>query len=336
MKYSIFTLTFILVASCSIIEVQNPTNNQKNDSEEELFVKYYDIPDSECQKIKFSQRDTTLLIGEKLTKFKVYPNSFDSNDDSLTFFLKEVYDLGTAVYHNLQTLTDDNEILQTQGMFFFKVLDKNGKEIQLKEKKVIDVIFSDSMKIDGYLLYDGKIEDNSIKWTSPSRPIGNTYDVIEYSVPEEGDEGYEIYQISEQDYVDYLGMKKSNRIELDLNIFRLRSLGWKNLDKPFHSNRFITFSVTVDPNFDYGRMYSVYSDSQILLEFNQSGNKFSSNKIIPDERQTLLFVAEINGEIHYHFLQDLKFDKNKFFRITNLRKTGDISNLITSEISSTW
>ena len=335
MKYFIYTLILVFFSACSIFGIRY-NDNFKDKIEESLpnesYTNSYDILDSVCQQRRFSQNDTLRWTGNEGTQIIIYPNSFDSNDDTLTLFLKECYKLSDLLKYNLQTLTDTRGILQTKGMIYLNVIDSKGNKVMLSEGASIFAIFADTNVSSEYMLYNGIEKNNSIVWTNPTKRI-DKFRSIFFSIPKEGDEGYELYQNNELLYIEYLTMKRYGSSNLELATFELQSLGWKNLDKPYKTNNFVTFSIEIEQQFENGRLYSIYPTEKILVEFNKVNNKFISDRIIANKKHILLFIGEINGDTFYRMVKESYSSQNKSLKFNKLLKCEDIKAIIESQIS---
>lgn len=332
MKIFIFVIFLVLFGACSIV---GSTANNNVKTEKSLLVSNFNksnILDSECQKRRFSQNDTIRWIGNEGTQIIIYPKSFNSEDDTLTILLKECYNVSDMIKYNLQTLTDKDEVLQTKGMIYLKVLNNEGNEVLLKEGMPIHIIFSATKVDSDYMIYDGIVKNNSINWGNPSKRI-DKFSPIFFPIPKEGDEGYDLYKKDEILYVEYLSMKKYGASNLELDIFEVRNLGWKNLDKLWEGNTFVTLKIEVEQQFENGNLYSLYPDDKILLEFRKVNNNFISDRIIANKKHLLLLIVEVNGDTYYQLVKDSYSSQNKFLKFNQLVRCENIKELLETQIS---
>ena len=82
----------------------------------------------------------TLLVGEQNTVIKFKRSDYElSKSAPVTIILKEVYDFGTIVRNGISTITNQNQLLETSGVFYIEV--KSGeKTVPLKKGKYLEVI----------------------------------------------------------------------------------------------------------------------------------------------------------------------------------------------------
>lgn len=247
-----------------------------------IFTEIYG--DSQIQSQFFeidSNRDTT-LIGQYGTRIRIYKNSFESTNDTISIQpkiqieVKEAFQSIDFVLGNLTT-TSNGKLLESGGMIFINAK-SNGEEIQLKEDSEIGVIVPTEELDKNMMIFSGVRDSSKIDWKQPEsilnqqiKTLEESYITITYQYVGDleninvrdwlwesdrkiGDKKIfngipvEVIAITRNTVAlkesgnglfipEVITKKGQNGFVEDFNtnyIFRLRKLGWSNIDKFFN------------------------------------------------------------------------------------------------------
>ncbi|MEM6700355.1 MAG: cytochrome c, partial [Bacteroidota bacterium] len=115
------------------------------------------------QTFTIDQAKDTILYGKDGTELHISGNTF-IGEAPIQIELKEAIQLEDIVLANLHTITEDNEILSSNGMIHLAAKDANGKELQVEKNKSIKVIFPNAGMREGLKVFQGVNQDGGIRW----------------------------------------------------------------------------------------------------------------------------------------------------------------------------
>lgn len=129
-KLILFFISLILI-SCQ--------EEKKVETENNAVVKIKDLAKSfktdKLQKIEFTLKEDTLLIGNEGTKIFVPKDLFENyNKGKITLELKEFYSKEDMILNGLSTINDKDELLESSGMFYIN-FKEDTKQLNIKEGK---------------------------------------------------------------------------------------------------------------------------------------------------------------------------------------------------------
>jgi hypothetical protein len=121
------------------------------------------------EKFTFINKKGFTYRGKGGTVLVFPPNVFNCSDgDSVKISICEYADLSSIINANLSTATNDNEILETNGMVYCKAY-ANDKELELKKGKSFTCMFNKTEKKD-FKLFQGAEKDGTVYWSNPTAP----------------------------------------------------------------------------------------------------------------------------------------------------------------------
>lgn len=155
-------LTYFLVSTLIFSCKKDITEFEPTNPFENVIVVEKQVFDLDTTSIKE-------IIGEKGTKIYFNREDFDINEnDKVTVELKEYYSRLELISDNLNTITDKNELLESNGVVSikFKIGDK---EIKLKDGKKLKLKFAQQFRI-GDRIFNGVLDSiNQITWVQNSQ-----------------------------------------------------------------------------------------------------------------------------------------------------------------------
>ncbi|MCA0133834.1 hypothetical protein [Winogradskyella alexanderae] len=249
------------------------------------------------------------IIGEKGTKIYFNREDFDIKDsDKVTLELKEYYSRLELISDNLNTITDKNELLESNGVVSikFKIGDK---EIKLKNGKKLKLKFAQEFRI-GDRIFNGVLDSiNQITWIQNSET--KVLQTVLDSVATRRFGGVMTFRekLVSIDSVDYYN-RQLEQIQGDL-IEDIEKIGyyplvlvddydWINVDKILDVDSRITFELNLNKSdlekisvfFIYNDMNSFISEYRKYydLKFIDIPIKNESSMIIVGEKEKELFA----------------------------------------------
>ncbi|MCB4798504.1 hypothetical protein [Neotamlana laminarinivorans] len=248
------------------------------------------------------------IIGEKGTKIYFNREDFDIEDsDKVTLELKEYYSRLELISDNLNTITDKNELLESNGVVSikFKIGDK---EIKLKDGKKLKLKFAQQFRI-GDRIFNGVLDSiNQISWIQNSETK-----VSQTALNSVATRRFGVMMFKEKlvsiDSVDYYN-RQLEQIQNDL-IEDIEKIGyyplvlvdnydWINVDKILEVNSRITFELNLNKSdleqisvfFIYSNLNSFISEYRKYcdLKFIDIPIKNESSMIIVGKKEKELFA----------------------------------------------
>jgi hypothetical protein len=171
MKQTLIILTFVIVfVSCN--------QEKKMNSEFGLFptefidsLKTISIP---TKRFELNAKENNTIVAQNGTTLIISPNSFIDNNGNIvsnvTIEIKENFEMSDFILSNLQTIHND-KILESTGMIYLSVTDKNGNELSLSENKKIRIQIPQKQLDKNSIIFIGKREENgTINWANIEEP----------------------------------------------------------------------------------------------------------------------------------------------------------------------
>jgi hypothetical protein len=122
----------------------------------------------------FNTATDTLFVTPQGTVIALPKNVFATTEPRLTLTVKEAYTYGDMLLHQLTTVADNDNLMETGGMLYLQATDKTGKEVPLKPNKTIKVQMpSTNLKADMQSFYQSKTDkaevfENAAAWSAAS------------------------------------------------------------------------------------------------------------------------------------------------------------------------
>lgn len=148
------------------------TPTETTDSAEQKSVvstktEHFELPKKKFQYFKINQNRDTTLKGREGTIIEIPSNSFNTNSNELTIRLKEYYKMSDMVFSDLTTMTTNNEIIETGGMLYIEAISNDGKRLELKKDKEINLKFPFEEKKSDMQLFTGETDqDGAVRWNA--------------------------------------------------------------------------------------------------------------------------------------------------------------------------
>jgi hypothetical protein len=122
----------------------------------------------------FNTATDTLFVTPQGTVIALPKNVFATTEPRLTLTVKEAYTYGDMLLHQLTTVADNDNLMETGGMLYLQATDKTGKDVPLKPNKTIKVQMpSTNLKADMQSFYQSKTDkaevfENAAAWSAAS------------------------------------------------------------------------------------------------------------------------------------------------------------------------
>jgi len=278
------------------------------------------------QVIDLDTINTKEIIGEKGTKVYFNRGDFDvAKNDKVTLELKEYYNRLELISDNLNTITDKNELLESNGVIFINF--KSGdRELKLKDGKKLKIKFKKEFRKEDRI-YKGVFDSiNQIKWTE-DKQTHITFPVID-TVLSRRYLGVLTYKdkIISIDSLDYYSSRNENletRIETEISEFNdelaidnwwtypevlINELGWINVDKVLIPDSIISYKLILNKNdIKFVSTFIIYKDlNSFISDYRKPNNLTFSN--IPIKNRTSLIV--LGKENNKFYAQKVIIDEN--------------------------
>ncbi|QXP59003.1 hypothetical protein [Olleya sp. HaHaR_3_96] len=317
MKKQILTyfLVSISIFSCKKdLAVFEPTNPFKN-----IVIVEKQLFDLDTISIKE-------ITGKKGTKIYFNREDFDIDENNkVSVELKEYYNRLELISDNLNTITDKNELLESNGVIFLKFI-SGDKEIKLKDKKKLKIKFKKEFR-KGDRIFNGVLDSiNQIKWiedkdtyitfpeidTVISRRYGGVLTYREKIIP-----------IDSLDY--YSTTNKNLELEIENDISKINDelavdnwwtypdvliddFGWINVDKILKPDGNISYELVLNKNnLEFVSTFLIYKDlNSFISDYRKPNDLIFVN--IPIKNQTSLIVLGKGKKEFY--VKKVLIDKN--------------------------
>jgi hypothetical protein len=277
MKKSYFLLIIILTTilfSCSKENNINPTEELKN------------LSGSKIQKFDLDTLKSKIITGIKGTEIEFKRNKFEvENGEKITLILKEIYEFKELFFNNINTITSENELLESSGVIYLS-FESKGKKLKLKENEFIKVKFPNS-KLNENTLFSAKIDSlNQFEWTKLEEKKAIT-DTIKFTRDFGG--GITI----EQTLIDTVGynLGEFHKIDSLNNSVFLKAFNWINIDKLTETNENISLKVEIENN-DFGILttYVIYQNRKSFISNYHFNKELKLSNVPIIKNQTFLIV----------------------------------------------
>jgi len=248
------------------------------------------------------------IIGEKGTKIYFNREDFDiGENDKISLELKEYYNRLELISDNLNTITDKNELLESNGVIFLKF--KSGdKELKLKDQKKLKINFKKEFR-KGDRIFNGVLDSiNQIEWIE-DKDTYITFPVID-TILSRRYGGVLTYRdkIIPVDSLDYYSTTNENlelQIENDISEINdelavdnwwkypdvlIDEFGWINVDKILMPDGNVSYELVLNKdNLEFVSTFLIYKDlNSFISDYRKPNDLIFAN--IPIKNQTSLIV----------------------------------------------
>jgi hypothetical protein len=309
-KLFIFLFTLSIITSC-----------QKD--EEKIFIPKNYLKKFQTEKVQVFDLDTLLfkqIIGKYGTEISFNREDFNvSKNEKITLELIELYDFKEILYRNINTVTTDNQLLETNGVFYIS-FKSDEKEVKLKENKKVFVYPLKGKLKDNDIFIAEKNSLQNIKWKITNQDY--------VTVIENKGGGVIIDVIVHKDSLANYKKKWGKTVELyDLNkktknFFTLKSedFGWINIDRIVDVDFKINFSLKDNKKrFSGFNIYFSYDELKSFIYNNRLNNDLKFDNI-PISGKTWITIIGEEEDILYYDKIELKKDLNNSDIILNMKE----------------
>ena len=277
------------------------------------------------------------IIGKKGTKIYFNRQDIDiTRNDKVTLELKEYYNRLELISDNLNTVTDKNELLESNGVVFINF--KSGdRELKLKDGKNIKIKFKKKFRKEDRI-YKGVLDSiNQIKWVE-NKQTHTTFPVIDTVLTRRygGVLTYKekIISIDSLEYYSSTNENLERRIETEISEINdelavnnwwtypdvlINELGWINVDMIIVPDSIVSYELVLNKKgLDFISTFIIYKDLNSFVSDYRKPNDLIFSKI-PIKNQTSLIV--LGKDNNNFYAEKLIIDKNTTGKLElNLKK----------------
>jgi len=266
------------------------------------------------------------IIGKKGTKIYFNREDFDvSENDKISLELKEYYNRLELISGNLNTITDKNELLESNGVIFLKF--KSGdKEVKLKDKKKLKIKFKKEFR-KGDRIFNGVLDSiNQIEWIE-DKDTFITFTIID-TILSRRYGGVLTYRdkIIPIDSLDYYSKTNENlelQIESDISEINdelavnnwwkypdvlIDEFGWINVDKILMPDANVSYELNLNKKkLEFVSTFLIYKDLNSFISDYRKPNDLIFTNIPIKNHTSLIVLGKVNKEF---YVKRLTIDKN--------------------------
>ncbi|WP_442267513.1 hypothetical protein ACSIGC_07505 [Tenacibaculum sp. ZS6-P6] len=317
LHYTLFIGIILLIASCKRekLEPFTPKNH---------FASF------QKEKSQFFDLDTIydkFIEGKHGTKFYFRRDLFDLQEtDKVQLELIELYDFKEILYRNIQTLTTDNQLLESSGVLKIKFT-SNGKELQLKKGERI-AVYPPKGKLKGNDIFLSETDYSSnITWKITDQnyelftyPVGGGIWVTDYvnkdSIPYYKKQNKEL--LGFETYQEYI---KEGLVVKDFFILGNVNKQWINIDRFVKNVSKLNFSlVEKTERFSGFDIYFFYDNLNSFIYEPRANNNLKFQQIPISGKTYILVVGSYKNQIYYDKIELKEATNNATLNI-NMKKT---------------
>lgn len=295
--------------------------------EASIFIPKNYLEEFQTEKTQFFDLDTLslkLIKGKEGTEIYFMREDFDiSKDEKITLELIELYDFKEILYKNINTITKDNELLETNGVLYIS-FKSDGKEIKLKKNKKIRISPIKGKLKDNDIFRAKKDSLNNIKWEK----INQEYVVIKEDRGGGITMDIHIHKDSIKNYrkkvkerqINFNNLRKSN--VNDLFFITNNDFGWINIDKIVDVDFKMNFNLIDKKNEFLGfNIYFTYKNLKSFIYNPRLKNELKFDSIPISGKTWMTIIGEKNNILFYDKIE-LKKELNNSDLILKMKKTN--------------
>ena len=232
--------------------------------------------------------------GKNGTKIYFIRDQFEIEENQkITVELKELYSLKELIYNNINTVTDEGELLKSSGVIYLDFL-TNGKSLKLKESERIEVQFPEN-RLKNNNIYYGKIDSiNQFKWTEEDSLYTT---ILQY----DSTYAIELAKVIPMDSLPYyrrLDSLLAERSESYASSDRIviNRFKWINIDKVIAPDYWMNFDLSVqNSKLDNFSFYITYKDQNSFISAYRTKEDLRFKNIPIKGKTQLIAVAKKGG-----------------------------------------
>lgn len=282
---------------------------------------YFEIPSSKPNLVK----------GKKGTIIHVIPNHLELENGTaitgnLKVELKELTNQKDLFRNDVQTLSD-GKLLISGGSYFIDIT-ANGKKVNLKKGKTLEVEFPKITNRNMELFYGSRDTLNQMNWkvgqakfvtkNSKEKVLTDTEsNTVEYISNDLND--FLTYSKSGTDEVD---KKESNKVyETQAKIYeslKLSQLGWINCDA-FYNNTTENYTITFKNTraLSFVKSFLIFEDINSLLDsYSDKNSNFQTTINLPLNQKVRIISISYTDDKFYAAEKNVTFSKNTSIEIS--------------------
>jgi len=267
---------------------------EKEVKPENPIVKIQELTEVKTQIFDLDTISSKVIVGEKGTK--IYYNRNDliiSNDVKATLVLKELYTFNELFLNNINTITNNNELLESSGVLYIE-FNQSGKEIKLKDSTYLKIEVPDNRLTDN-LLFQAKLDSlEQFEWVEleKSEPITSevTLKRMQRGI---------ISELVTLDTIAYsLGdYKRLNGLS---NYIWLKELNWINIDRFIENINKKSFRIDLKKSdIKLLNTYLIYENYNSFVSFLRTDKELNFKNIPIIKDSTILVAVGLKDDILY-------------------------------------
>ncbi len=306
--FLMFFPAFIALIGCDQNKKNNPVYKKESVANHDslaaehskiLYSKLASIP----QEFEINPKIAKKIIGKKGTEILFDSRCINSEDETVFVKLIECYSLKDFILNNLNTITDDDKLLESRGMIYLKVFDQKGKELTMNKGKL--TIKSPVQVDSSFKFFEGKYFTNNIVWSENKNVKIGTKDISRKKQKTKYVKGISCGSRAEGYRCDtiygYHDSEIVNSTTKFFSEFRPETFGWYNLDR-YSAQLYTNIDISVESNqqeifaiFMLPKGYNTIVSCAYKIEFFDG---FLKLKQVPNLDSEFLFLR-ISGSKYY-------------------------------------
>ncbi|MGY6647818.1 hypothetical protein [Wenyingzhuangia sp. IMCC45574] len=222
--------------------------------------------------------------------------------------LKELYTLEELILNNIQTLTDNGELLESSGVLYIS-FESEGKEVILKEGRALEVVIPDS-KLKDNQLFAARVDSlGQFKWNTLEEAKPVLGERTEIWVENRGTTLNPIFVESERKIVDTVGfsngdysriIRKKRVYALGRSPIFLKKLKWINIDRFVRTTEKRSYTLVIMQNsFEQLNSYVIYENLNSFVSSYHLNNQVTFKNIPVIKGETYVIIAACKNEQLY-------------------------------------
>jgi hypothetical protein len=151
---------YIFLFSITILSCQKEKSSLS--IEENLIAISSQLKTDKLQNFEFVLKNDTIIPGKEGTKIWITKDLFENyTNGKITFELKEFYSKEDMILNGLSTVTDNDELLESSGMFYINFTE-DGKQLKIKKGKSYKVEIPNKPLAESNIYYNNN--DSIFRW----------------------------------------------------------------------------------------------------------------------------------------------------------------------------
>lgn len=298
------TLTLILAFSCKKEKIELNTTNYLQ----------------EFSKVKTQNFDLDTLsyyeiIGKKGTIIDFIRSDFQiKSNEKVTAELTEIYDFKDIILNNLNTITDKNELLESNGVIRIE-FKSNGKKVPLKKDSFLRIQFPENRLKNNDVFIAEVNSINKFSWVKEDQThmifnvnVGTIYSpiLVERIIRKDSLSYYK--KREEKSISDQLKNKEVNKLDYK-DIALLKEYGWINIDKIVNPDSEISFKlIPSNSQIKSYCSYIIYENLNSFVKYCRHIDYLDFNNIKIKNKTWLIVTSKVGEEF---FAQKILLNKIK-------------------------